>query len=362
MSDHQKRGNYDDANTPDSHHSPAKKNSENSKNNDSLASRIQKSASGLAKNAFLSSAPSGDAQLLSNSTGKAAPSSSASALAAAEQYGQNVGPSSSSSRNQTIHDSAETFRSTPAAPTGGFILPGMTEDEFQTTYGGELSEAISDFDDGQGKGKGKSKASDSVSRPTESISESKSGLETQPPTLNPSDGSGVVSILSDQTFDPEFPPGANEPEEYLETDLSQLSPHLTPNEIQMIESFRRQLPSAPQSTRSEQSGNSEHPQLNSLSLVPDIGSFLDNFHATPAADPSTAHATSLRDEVLTSLPGAAEWISVEEKYHDEVWGYLQPTLEAAAREIEEKKDSPSASVEDGPAVRRLKMVLRHMQH
>ncbi|KAL4969388.1 uncharacterized protein BDV14DRAFT_165842 [Aspergillus stella-maris] len=360
MSDHQKRGNYDDANTPDSHHLPAQKNSDNSKDNESLASRIQKSASGLAKNAFLSSAPSGDAQLLSNGTGKAAPSSSSSALAAAEQYGQSVGPSSSSSRNQTIHDSAETFRSTPAAQTGGFNLPGLTEDEFQTTYGGELSETISDIDEGPGKGKGKSSASNPVPRSTESVSESISGLETQTPTLNPSDGSGVVSILTDQTFDPEFPPGANEPEEYLETNLSQLSPHLTPNEIQMIESFRRQLPPAPQSTRSEQ--NSKHPQLNSLSLVPDIGSFLDNFHATPAADPSTAHATSLRDEVLTSLPGAAEWISAEEKYHDEVWGYLQPTLEAAAREIEEKKDSPSASVEDGPAVRRLKMVFRHMHH
>ncbi|KAL4798321.1 hypothetical protein BDV19DRAFT_357593 [Aspergillus venezuelensis] len=364
MSDHQKRGNYDDANTPDSHHSPTKKNSDNSKDNESLASRIHKSASGLAKNAFLSSAPSGDAQWLSNSTGKAAPSSSSSssALAAAEQYGQSVGPSSSSSRNRTIHDSTETFRSRPVAQTGGFNLPGLAEDEFQTTYGGELSETISDIDEGPGKGKGKSSASNPVSRSTESASESKSGLETQPPTLNPSDGSGVVSILTDQTFDPEFPPGANEPEEYLETDFSQLSPHLAPNEIQMIESFRRQLPPAPQSTRSEHSGNSEHPQLNSLSLVPDIGSFLDNFHATPAADPSTAHATSLRDELLTSLPGAAEWISVEEKYHDEVWGYLQPTLEAAAREIEEKKDSPSTSVEDGPAVRRLKMVLRHMQH
>ncbi|KAL4938435.1 hypothetical protein BDV06DRAFT_200983 [Aspergillus oleicola] len=353
MSDHQKRGNYNDANTPDSHRTPGKKTPDDSKEDESLASRIQKSASGLARNAFLSSAPSGDtAHLLSDSTGKATPSSSSSALAAAEQYGQSVGPFSSSSRDKSIHGSAETFRSTPISQPGGFNLPGLTEDQFQTTFSGDLSEAIGDLD----KGKGKVKASGSD--PTESVSESISEPRTQTTNLKPSDGNAVVSILTDQTFDPEFPPSANEPPEYQDTDLSQLSPHLTPNEIQMIESFRRQLPPASQNTKTEHN----HPQLSSLSLVPDIGSFLDHFHATPAADPNTEHATSLRDEVLTSLPGAAEWISVEEKYHDEVWGYLQPTMEAAAREIEAKKESPGASTEDGPAVRRLKMVLTHMQH
>lgn len=74
---------------------------------------------------------------------------------------------------------------------------------------------------------------------------------------------------------------------------------------------------------------------------------------------------TLRNMVLSHLPGAEDWMAVEERYHDEVWGYLRPTLEAAKKEIEEKKEkekqgSPNVR-KDGPAVRRLKMILRHMQ-
>ncbi|KAL5001669.1 hypothetical protein BDV10DRAFT_159499 [Aspergillus recurvatus] len=345
MSDHQKRGSSDDSNTPTkqrpdrSDSSPA----DSDQDTQSLASRVQKSASGLARNAFLSSIPSGDAAHLLSDSGKVAPSSSSSALAAAEQYRDTTGPSSSS-RDRNTHGPAETFRSPPTTQSGGFELPGLTEDEFQNTYGVKLSEAIDPFDEG----KGKSRAINPVhgSGLTTSIYHDRA---TAPPTLNPSDGEDVVSILTDQTFDPEFPPSANEPPEYVETELSPLQ--LTPAEIQMIESFRRQLPPDSQPT----TGTQQKQQLNSLSLVPDIGSFLDSVPASSAME-----ATLLRDTVLTSLPGAAEWISVEGKYHDEVWGYLQPTLEAAAKEIESSK--AFGSTEDGPAVRRLKMILKHMQH
>jgi hypothetical protein len=230
------------------------------------------------------------------------------------------------------------FRSQPTAQLGGFQLPGLPEDEFQNNYGEDLSESR----DYTSKGKGKEIDSDNGSR----LPSYRDGT-TATTTLIPSDGDAVVSILTDKTFDPDFPPSANEPPEYLETELS--PPQLTLAEIQMIESFRRQLPP----DREQNPDRSR--QLNSLSLVPEIGSFLDTlpaFTATPA--------TSLRDSVLTSLPGAADWIAVEEKYHDEVWGYLQPTLEAAAREIESSKDSLGS--EEGPAVRRLKMILKHMQH
>ncbi|KAL4786627.1 hypothetical protein BJX76DRAFT_96285 [Aspergillus varians] len=349
MSDHQKRGSPDNISPSNAQHNPDNKDnppvdSDNgNQNTQNLASRIQNSASGLARSAFLSSAPSKDTAHLLSDSSKAVPSSSSSALAAAEQYGQTAGPSSSS-RDRTVHGSAETFRSSPTTQAGGFEIPKLTEDEFQNAYGGDLSGAIDDL----GKGKGKTRI------------ESDTGLRsyldgTTATALVPSDGDAVVSILTDQAFDPEFPPSANEPPEYLDTEL--FLPHLTPAEIQMIESFRRQLP--PESIRPQHDADQPRP-LNSSSLIPDIGSFLDTLPASSAADPSTSHATSLRDTVLTSLPGAADWISVEEKYHDEVWGYLQPTLEEAAKEIESKKDSPSA--EDGPAVRRLKMILKHMQH
>ena len=76
---------------------------------------------------------------------------------------------------------------------------------------------------------------------------------------------------------------------------------------------------------------------------------------------STSNSTSLRDAVLANLPGAGDWIGVQERYHDEVWGYLQPVLEEAKAEIEEKGVEGLGHGEDGPAVRRLKMILMHMK-
>ncbi|KAL2836723.1 hypothetical protein BJY01DRAFT_53158 [Aspergillus pseudoustus] len=346
MSEHQKRGNSDDNTSPTTH--PRSGNDESTPadpkhdgaHTESLASRIQKSASGLARNAFLSSVSSGDtAQLLSDG-GKAAPSaSSSSALAAAEQYTETSGPVSSSSREQSNHAYAEAFRSSPRTQPGAFKLPELTENEFQSTYGGDFTEVLNDTSKGKGKGKETSLGSSTADNYLDPTS-----------TALPTDGDAVVSLLADANFDPEFPPSADEPAEYVETELE--PPRLTPDEMKMIESFRRQLPPELQPRQSPGSSS----QLNSTSLVPDIGSFLDTL---PASNPATSHATSLRDEVLTSLPGAADWIAVEEKYHDEVWGYLQPTLEAAAKEIESNRGS--SSTEDGPAIRRLKMILNHMQ-
>ncbi|KAL5336839.1 hypothetical protein BJX70DRAFT_371254 [Aspergillus crustosus] len=346
MSDHQKRGSSDDSSPPKAQHRPDNNtdtppdSQQDSEGTGSLASRIQKSASGLARNVFLSSTPSADTANLLLDSSKAAPSASPSALAAAEQYREATGQSSSSSRHHTGHGSTETFRSQATETTGGLQLPGLTEDDFQNTYGGDLL----DSEDYSGKGKGKTIASGNEPRTS-----SYHDATTATATLTPFDGEAVVSVLTDKTFDPEFPPSTNEPAEYLDTEL--YPPQLTPSEIQMIESFRRQLPRGvgPQQ-------NLYHSrQLNSLSLIPDIGSFLDTLPASTATP-----ATSLRDSVLTSLPGATDWISVEENYRDEVWGYLQPTLEAAAREIEVNKAFPGS--EEGPAVRRLEMILKHMQH
>ena len=70
--------------------------------------------------------------------------------------------------------------------------------------------------------------------------------------------------------------------------------------------------------------------------------------------------------MLTGLPGAEDWVAVEEMYQDEVWGYLKPALQAAAKEMEEQNQGQDqgqggSTGEDGPAVARLKMILRHMR-
>lgn len=81
--------------------------------------------------------------------------------------------------------------------------------------------------------------------------------------------------------------------------------------------------------------------------------------------PAQSTETDLRDAVLTGLSGSEDWVAVEERYHDEVWGFLKPVLQAAKTEIDSQqrqgnKDGLSGQGEDGPAVARLKMILRHM--
>lgn len=98
-------------------------------------------------------------------------------------------------------------------------------------------------------------------------------------------------------------------------------------------------------------------RLTGASLVPDIDVFLSQ---GLGGNVSTSASTSLRDAVLTNLPGAGDWIGVQDRYHDEVWGFLQPVLEDARAEIEEKGEGLGPA-EDGPAVRRLRMILMHMK-
>jgi hypothetical protein len=211
-----------------------------------------------------------------------------------------------------------TFRS--ATTQGGFDIPQLTEQEF--TDPSLIDPSI--LDTYQGKGKGKER-------------------EPYPSTHQQhDDGSAVISLLTDKTFDPTFPSSADE---IVETELSY--PQLTPAEMQMLETFRRHMPP-------DTSSPSAH-RLTSASLVPDIGAILDS--APGQTDMDTG---ALRDSVLGSLPGSEDWVAVEERYHDEVWGYLKPALEAAAKEMEERKEETREG-EDGPAVQRLKMILRHMR-
>ena len=49
-----------------------------------------------------------------------------------------------------------------------------------------------------------------------------------------------------------------------------------------------------------------------------------------------------------------------ENYQDEVWGYLKPIVAAAREEIKSSTDA-SGRMEEGPALRRLRMILHHIR-
>ncbi|KAL1965800.1 hypothetical protein VTN77DRAFT_5121 [Rasamsonia byssochlamydoides] len=341
----------------------------------SLASRIQKSASTLVRGAI--TRPGGHAmgtdlaqsQTLGNGS-KAGSSrqqlsgSSSAASVAMESLSlsrsNGTGAGSAAPNGVGVGSSApESFRSSMQVQ-GGFALDAMGQDQFQSEYGDESLFWNSGLLQHQEKGKGKGKereieeSTDFEFQPAweaASAGKSTSTPHTAPQASslqNAQDGAAVVALLSDPNFQPEFLPTADDPTDYSVIDT--VAP-LTAEELQIIDRFRRHQSSSAEDRAAER-------RITSRSLIPDIDGFLAQDASHAAMD-----TTTLRNTVLTNLAGAEDWMGVEERYHEEVWGYLRPALQAASKELEEKKNKPGKGSEekDGPAVRRLKMILRHMQ-
>ncbi|KAJ6015312.1 hypothetical protein N7540_009903 [Penicillium herquei] len=362
----------------------------------SLAQRVQNSATGLARSAFSAQNPnSGAAHVLSGSINGKAGSGPASGPSTAAGYlvSQEVrGSGSSAASGQSTGTGAlqEGFRNTSndargdGDVQGGFSIPALSAEQFQNEYGYEdtLARAQESIDlntgtgprssveslqsSGAGKWKGKKRAHDPIQGEYTTAwqrANAKTGVDTLSSTTD-TDGAAVVSLLSDRSFDASFGTDFNSALD-VDLDPDAAPPPLTTEKIKLLESFRREI------AQEDKSGNisltqsvSSTPQLSSLSLVPDIDTFLqenDPAGYTQLHRVKTSGVnTSLRDDVLANLPGAEDWVIVHERYHDEVWGYLRPALEAAKTEMEENKQGEE-DYEDGPAVRRLKMILRHMK-
>ncbi|KAJ5817222.1 hypothetical protein N7447_009455 [Penicillium robsamsonii] len=343
---------------------PAPSTSNTQPNPASLASRIQTSATGLAKSAFN---PTSDiAHTLASSTSSKPAGSSAlpntqtsrDLSVNTQQHGglgSGSGPASGSA--------AQAFREHDPTP-GGFALPTLTEDEFQRNiYDGMVEEPTTtttanqphhDLQTPSSTWKGKARAHDPTQHQLETVWQRQWHThETKTYTPSTDDGSAVVSLLSDTNFDPNFEDPTTVPD--TDIDIAAAPVPLSAAEREVLDSFRRRM-----GLEEEKKG-----RLTGASLVPDIDVFLSQgagsrigFGEGDAAS-VTAGSTSLRDSVLMNLPGAGDWVGVQERYHDEVWGFLQPVLEEARVEIE--KGAGEGLGEDGPAVRRLKMILMHMK-
>ncbi|OJJ84667.1 uncharacterized protein ASPGLDRAFT_35150 [Aspergillus glaucus CBS 516.65] len=351
-------------------------NTQNANTNQSLPSRLQSSATTLAQNLFTPS-PADIARNLQpggGSSTKAAPPSATSAASAAQTFHEETATPGGSSAGRGISrhgDVGDSFRNATENATG---QDGLMEEayQFQNDHAykdGGLESGVPFYEqDTDIKRKGKGKAPDqdhqqdhdhqSFDNTWNSITTTKT---TQIPPqsahahahANPQDGSELLTLLTSPSFNPDFPepPTTNPDSTLIPNDLSDPTPFpLSQSEIQILESFRRNL--SPHHTPHHQQRN-----LNAASLIPDIDNFLSTVPAQTQND-----ATALRDAVLTGLPGAEEWVVAEERYQDEVWGFLKPVLEEARREIEERgeEQGQEGEGEDGPAVARLKMILRHM--
>lgn len=319
----------------------------------SLASRVQNSAAELARSAFQAPSTTELAQTVASGTnGKAAGPSSTNTHSAASA---DVLTSGRAGQGH-VAPSSETFRSATRTQ-GGVILPALTEEEFQHNYAGSENLGLRGSNDAlqseTGYWKGKQRAQDPVQRDYDTVWRRAEPAPTSPAEFasTESDGVAVVSLLGDAAFDPSFAT-LHTGEEEVVVDLDSPAT-LSAAEIETLDFFRRSLPHDP--TLQPPSQQQQKQRLTSKSLIPDIDSIMEK-------DPQFADViTELQDmEVLDSLPGARDWLDVQESYHDEVWGYLRPLMEAAKDEIGEKRRGEEEE-EDGPAVRRLKMVLTHMK-
>ncbi|KAJ5157782.1 uncharacterized protein N7482_008882 [Penicillium canariense] len=341
----------------------------------SLANRVQSSAAGLARSAFQGTDSSDTARTLAGATGGKAAGPSTLGSGASNLASHDIAASRGLGTGAAYAGpgAADSFRSeTASSAPGGFELPALSEEDFLRSgaytdehslqLGSEHRNAhsntsLGDLQGETGNWKGKQRAHDPVQRNYTSAWEraDNSGSQAHTYEAQPSDGAAVVSLLADTSFDPGS--GGNEE---LDLDPAAAPPPLTASEIKMLDSFRRQIDAS-------SDGHTQHqqPRLSSLSLVPDIDTFLqqnDPSAFTPGTDTRANSATTLRDTVLDNLPGAGDWVTVHERYHDEVWGYLRPALEAAKAEMEEKgPEVQNGEENDGPAVRRLKMILKHMR-
>ncbi|KAJ5660435.1 hypothetical protein N7507_006886 [Penicillium longicatenatum] len=365
----------------------------NDKTQPSLARRVQNSATGLARSAF-QGAGSNAAQTLSSATnGKSGSFPTASSAGHASQDVLGSGAlSASPGQSAQGFGAGEAFRggqdtSGSSQTQGGFEIPALNEEDFQHVYGSSglgLEQGLEDVSASAGVNtqssreslqssttgnwKGKQRAQGPMQMEyTSTWERAKANIHPEQSEaaqhLDPADGAAVVSLLSDTSFDANFGGTYGDQDTYLGANLDPdaAPPPLTAEEIKMLESFRRQV--------AQEEGGIQPSQasLSSFSLVPDIDTFLQEngpaaYESVPAptqTDLGKSTSTPLRDAVLSQLPGAEDWVSVHERYHDEVWGYLRPALEAAQKEIEEQTEIGDEG--DGPAVRRLKMILKHMK-
>ncbi|OJJ46129.1 hypothetical protein ASPZODRAFT_2060327 [Penicilliopsis zonata CBS 506.65] len=159
------------------------------------------------------------------------------------------------------------------------------------------------------------------------------GQKAHLPQWKGNDGEEVLSLLSSQEY--------HSVHDYEPMEDLQPPPPLSEMEMQIIQSFRL-------SEGGAQTSLQDLSSISSISLIPGIDSI--------DPDPTDSQDLSLRDRVLDNLPGAQDWIGVQEGYHDAVWGYLRPVLENAAAELTDRPHN-----NDTPAVKRVQSILGYMR-
>jgi len=145
-----------------------------------------------------------------------------------------------------------------------------------------------------------------------------------------SDGAAVVALLSDPGFT-------------IETELNDSDAFMPSDKREELLSDKRPNESA-----------DLFALTNPLDLMPDFDSSWESVHL--------AHYFNGETFSDASFSNIQPWADILDRYHDEVWGDMLPLVKEAREEVKAAKASPEGALQDRPAIRRLGMLLKHLDH
>lgn len=153
--------------------------------------------------------------------------------------------------------------------------------------------------------------------------------------LDVNDGSAVVELLSDSSFQPAFSFESARDDDQLYTILAE--------EIGVAHEFNMLLATSMSLGEQCTDGAFE----TAVSQLPNQRNANDNQPFRNGQPVPFARMKTFFDEI--------------ENYHEDVWGFLRPYVAAARLEIVERRGRDDGDISDGPAVRRLGMMLGHLR-
>ncbi|KAK3167148.1 hypothetical protein OEA41_010274 [Lepraria neglecta] len=160
--------------------------------------------------------------------------------------------------------------------------------------------------------------------------------EEQPTSGN--DGAAVVALLSDPTVNVEEEPTNSWAAEATTRDHDKLGdPRIEQRPRKSVD------PLAP---------------VSPLDLMPDFNSSWDSMQASNAFQNSTSYEGQRFSD--PSFGDIQPWVDILNRYHNDVWGDMLPLVQEAREEVKAAEASPEGALQDRPALRRLGMLLKHL--
>lgn len=302
-----------------------------------LTGRIGASASGLLQSSFGHSSSGSITDTLASlhaGAGKGGPASSPTNAGESSSPSQAFSPSGgdSASRHVSVEES---FRSKQASP-GISTQNGQVDfDEFTRRSEGLETDSSPSVGESSPSRHGAAHFSmqeefnrfhaakdESISKTTIAPSEQQ--------LMSNDDGAAVVALLSDPGFSVE-----TEPDDYVAFTASA-------GREQLLETQRTVKSADPRDL------------MNPLDLIPDFGGSWEPVHLSNRF-PGHSFLESKYGDIQP-------WADILNRYHDEVWGDMLPLVRQAREEVKVAKASHEGSLQDRAAIRRLRMLLKHLDY